>query len=269
MTPLEAWILTALLAFAGTVWVISFLLHRKHGNDRSGDFKRDMEIFKGYGLNLMDAQQLAEVQMSASGPVQISVFAPSPLEDHSPEVYASTLAWVKQHLDWTKGGPGALQPKMYFWYRASESNPKVFGLIQRLHKELGGDRRIVDLIECVMAPDHLFFIDITVHKYVDSRIKVFMNPRVHGVTRVLHQLPEEHGEEVAGLLASIHRQSKAVVHHLKPLGIAMAPDEEVVSLVVKSWEVSLAELSSTEVKQTMERMFETPVIPLPARTKVK
>lgn len=177
----------------------------KYYTASAGDMGRDLKIFREYGLNLMDHQQLAEAQVARDRPFQISVFAPDPLETYVEEVYNSTLAWVKQHindviLDQKNNQREALleEPRMVFWCRQSESNPKMLSIVSRIHKDMNGDHRVFKLFDCVKAPDHLFFVDMTMHRYRNRQIKVYVNPRVNGVTKVLFQLPDGHAVDVLG-----------------------------------------------------------------------
>ena len=173
------------------------------------DVLRDIRLLISSRLNLMDPAQLATAQIEQNGPFQISVFAPDPLENHNLDVYQSTLSWVKQHINevsepysaTTQSGELTQSPRMQFWARLSEKTPAMLQIVRRIHKDMVGDDRVFRLFECVRAPDHLFYIDMTVHRFRNRSQRVYINQREKGVTSVLLQLPSHHADSVIEMLA--------------------------------------------------------------------
>lgn len=218
------------------------------------DVERDIAIFRRARLNLMDPEQLAESQMAEDGPFQISVFAPDPLELHDEAVYQSTLKWIRMHLS-EIGVPSPSQPgtataltdgpKMLFWHRSSEQNPKIIRLVQRLHKDTG-DNRLFQLVECVSAPDHIFFVDMTVHRFRDRTLKVYVNQRANGITSILQQLPDAHGQEVVQMLSQWMATATSRYIDVPEVGSRLIPTDNTDELppLLRSWKIRVSDLEN-------------------------
>lgn len=145
---------------------------------------RDIEMFLRDGRNIMDAAQLAQEQVSQN-PMQIHVVAPVPLEKDNDQVRASTIAWLRTNI-------GRPEARIIFWTKASDGdNPPLVLIVQMLLADMDGDTRILPHIECVQAPDELYFTDFTLWRMPHGKVRAFVNERMRETTSRLFELRRE------------------------------------------------------------------------------
>jgi hypothetical protein len=192
--------LVLLAGIAATLSLSSALRYRKVpvSSNASSDQLRDARLLQEHGINLLDEQQLAEVQVARNAPRHIWVLAPEPLELHSESFYRSTKAWVQRHADFKANPVGSLSvdpesASLVFWYRRSQRlAPPALKIIRRLRDELPQLLELQALFRLVEFPDDLLVMDHTVHFFADGTTLVHLNAKDRDVTRTLQEIPAWH-----------------------------------------------------------------------------
>ena len=117
--------------------------------------------------------------------MQIHVVAPVPLEKDNDQVRASTIAWLRTNID-------RPEARIIYWTKASDGdNPPLVLIVQMLLADMAGDTRILPHIECVQAPDELYFTDFTLWRMPHGKVRAFVNERMHETTARLFELRRE------------------------------------------------------------------------------